>query len=114
VVRLDGQLLFLLQLFIYVSGFVADPLLLWKLKYESLSNCQQSYYKNIGYFGGIYTCEFFFKLTVKFQLFTKTFMLIDCVDVTDIRQTFYIVNTISDIFTNVAGDTIFLIFFKRN
>jgi hypothetical protein len=33
-------------------------------------------------------------------------MLIDCVDVTDIRQTFYIVNFISDIFTNVAGDTI--------
>jgi hypothetical protein len=44
--------------------------------------------------------------SMKFQLFTKTFMLIDCVDVTDIRQTFYIVNTISDIFTNVAGDTI--------
>jgi hypothetical protein len=39
----------------FVSGLVADPLLLWKLKYESLSNCQQSYYKNIGYFGGIYT-----------------------------------------------------------
>ena len=41
-------------------------------------------------------------------------MLIDCVDVTDIRQTFYNVNTISDIFTNIAGDTIFWIFFKRN
>ena len=27
------------------------------LKYESFSNCQQSYYRNIGYFGGIYTCE---------------------------------------------------------
>jgi hypothetical protein len=45
----------------FVSGFVADPLLLWKLKYESLSNCQQSYYRNIGYFGEIYTCEFFFQ-----------------------------------------------------
>ena len=52
--------------------------------------------------------------SMKFQLFTKTFMLIDCVDVTDIRQTFYNVNFISDIFTNVAGDTIFLNFFKRN
>jgi hypothetical protein len=41
-------------------------------------------------------------------------MLIDCVDVTDIRQTFYNVNFISDIFTNVVGDTIFLKFFKRN
>jgi hypothetical protein len=44
--------------------------LLWKLKYESLSNCQQSYYRNIGYFGGIYTCEFFFKLTVVHYLFS--------------------------------------------
>ena len=26
------------------------------LKYESFSNCQQSYYRNIGYFEGIYTC----------------------------------------------------------
>jgi len=31
-------------------------------------------------------------------------ILIDCVDVADISQTFY--NTISDLFTNVAGDTI--------
>jgi hypothetical protein len=29
-------------------------------------------------------------------------------------QTFYNVNFISDIFTNVVGDTIFLKFFKRN
>ena len=27
------------------------------LKYESFSNCEQSYYRNIGYFEGIYTCE---------------------------------------------------------
>ena len=27
------------------------------LKYESFSNCQQSYYRNIGYFERIYTCE---------------------------------------------------------
>ena len=27
------------------------------LKYESFSNCQQSYYRNIYYFGEIYTCE---------------------------------------------------------
>ena len=27
------------------------------LKYESFSNCQQSYYKNIGYFEWSYTCE---------------------------------------------------------
>ena len=32
------------------------------------------------------------------------YILIGCVDVADIRQTFY--NTISDLFTNVAGDTI--------
>jgi len=28
------------------------------LKYESFSNCEQSYYRNIGYFEGIYTREF--------------------------------------------------------
>ena len=27
------------------------------LKYESFSNCQQSYNRNIGYFEGIYICE---------------------------------------------------------
>jgi hypothetical protein len=32
--------------------------------------------------------------------------LVDCVDVSDIRQTFYNVNYIFDLFTNVAGDTI--------
>ena len=32
--------------------------------------------------------------------------IIDCVDVADIRQTFYNVNTIFYLFTNVAGDTI--------
>ena len=30
-----------------------------------------------------------------------------CVDVADVRQTFYNVNTLSDLFTNVACDTIF-------
>ena len=30
-------------------------------------------------------------------------ILIGCVDVADIRQTFYNVNTISDLFINVAG-----------
>ena len=32
--------------------------------------------------------------------------LIDCVDVVDVRQTFYNVNNLSNLFTNVAGDTI--------
>ena len=32
--------------------------------------------------------------------------LVDCVDVSDIRLTFYNVNYIFDLFTNVAGDTI--------
>ena len=31
---------------------------------------------------------------------------IDCVDVSDVRQTFYNVNNLYDVFTNVAGDTI--------
>ena len=31
--------------------------LLCFLKCESFSNCQQSYYRDIGYFEGIYTCE---------------------------------------------------------
>jgi hypothetical protein len=30
---------------------------IYHLKYESFSNCEQSYYRNIGYFEGIYTCE---------------------------------------------------------
>ena len=28
----------------------------------------------------------------------------DCVDVSDVRQTFYNVNNLYDVFTNVAGD----------
>jgi len=32
-------------------------------------------------------------------------ILIGCVDIADIRQTFYDVNTISYLFANVAGDT---------
>ena len=39
-------------------------------------------------------------------------VLIDCVDVTDVRQTFYNVNNISDLFTNVAGDNFEI--FERN
>ena len=34
-------------------------------------------------------------------------VLIDCVDVADVRQTFYNANSLSNLFTNVAGDTIF-------
>jgi hypothetical protein len=33
-------------------------------------------------------------------------LLLDCVDVSDIRQNFYNVNSIFDLFTNVAGGTI--------
>ena len=33
-------------------------------------------------------------------------VLLDCVDVADIRQTFYNVNNLYGLFTNVAGDTI--------
>ena len=33
-------------------------------------------------------------------------VLIDCVDVADIRQTFYNANSLSNLFTNIAGDTI--------
>jgi hypothetical protein len=33
-------------------------------------------------------------------------VLIDCVDVADVRQTLYNVNNLYDLFTNVAGDTI--------
>ena len=33
-------------------------------------------------------------------------VLIDCVDVADVLQTFYNVNNLSNLFTNVEGDTI--------
>ena len=36
-------------------------------------------------------------------------VLINCID---IRKTFYNINTIFDLFTNVAGDTIFFFFLK--
>ena len=39
-------------------------------------------------------------------------ILIDCIDVADIRQSLYSISAMSDLFTNVAGDTI-LIFFKE-
>jgi hypothetical protein len=45
--------------------------------------------------------------------FSLTYVLIDCVDVADVRQTFYNTNSLSNLFTNVAGDTN-LQFFKRN
>ena len=34
-------------------------------------------------------------------------VLIDCVDVADVRQTFYNDNSLYDLFTNVGGETIF-------
>jgi hypothetical protein len=33
-------------------------------------------------------------------------VLLDCVDVSDVRQNFYSVNNVCDLFTNIAGDTI--------
>jgi hypothetical protein len=33
-------------------------------------------------------------------------VLTDCVDVVNVRQTFYKVNNLYDLFTNIAGDTI--------
>ena len=38
--------------------------------------------------------------------FSHSQVLIDCVDVADVQQTFYNVNNLYDLFTNVAGDTI--------
>jgi hypothetical protein len=38
--------------------------------------------------------------------FSLKHVLIDCVDVADVRQTFYNANSLSNLFTNVAGDTI--------
>jgi hypothetical protein len=38
--------------------------------------------------------------------FSLKYVLIDCVDVADVRQTFYNANSLSNLFTNVAGDTI--------
>jgi hypothetical protein len=38
--------------------------------------------------------------------FSLRHALIDCVDVVDVRQTFYNVNNLYDLFSNVAGDTI--------
>ena len=38
--------------------------------------------------------------------FSLKHVLIDCMDVADVRQTFYNANSLSNLFTNVAGDTI--------
>jgi hypothetical protein len=38
--------------------------------------------------------------------FSLKHVLIDCVDVADVRQTFYNANSLSNLFTNVSGDTI--------
>ena len=38
--------------------------------------------------------------------FSLKHVLIDCVDVANVRQTFYNANSLSNLFTNVAGDTI--------
>ena len=38
--------------------------------------------------------------------FSLSDVLVDCVDVTNVRQTFYNVNNLYDLLTNVAGDTI--------
>jgi kelch-like protein 2/3 len=40
------------------------------------------------------------------SIYSLNHVLLDCVDVADIRQTFYTVNNLYDLFTNVAGDTI--------
>jgi kelch-like protein 2/3 len=40
------------------------------------------------------------------SIFSLKHVLIDCVDVADVRQTFYNANSLSKLFTNVAGDTI--------
>jgi hypothetical protein len=40
-------------------------------------------------------------------------VLIDCVDLADVQHTFYNVNNLSNLLTNVAGDTLFK-FVKRN
>ena len=45
--------------------------------------------------------------------FSLKHVLIDCVDVADVRQTFYNANSFPNLFTNVAGDTI-LQFLKEN
>ena len=34
-------------------------------------------------------------------------VIVDCVDVVDVRQTFYNVHNLNDVFINIAGDTIF-------
>ena len=38
--------------------------------------------------------------------FSLKHVLIDCVAVADVRQTFYNANSLSNLFTNIAGDTI--------
>ncbi len=39
---------------------------------------------------------------------------IDCIEVSDVHQTFYNVNNLTDLFTNIIGDTIeFLFFIKK-
>ena len=46
--------------------------------------------------------------------FSLRHVLIDCVDVAAVRQTFYNVNNLYDLFTNVAGDTILKLKKKKN
>ena len=38
--------------------------------------------------------------------FSLNHVMIECVDVADVRQTFYNANSLSNLFTNVAGSTI--------
>jgi kelch-like protein 2/3 len=40
------------------------------------------------------------------SIYSLKHVLLDCVDVADVRQTFYNVHSLYDLFTNVAGDTI--------
>jgi hypothetical protein len=47
-----------IKLIYYIGISIFDQLFfLCFLKYEFSPNCVQSYYKNIGYFEGLYTCE---------------------------------------------------------
>ena len=67
--------------FFYYHKIFEQLFFLCFLKYDSFSNCQQSHYRNIGYFEGIYKCEnlTFHLQTEKDVKFVSEMVLTQCI-----------------------------------
>lgn len=46
--------------------------------------------------------------------YSQKHIILDCVDVVDVSQTFYNINNLSGLFKNVAGNTIFFRYLNKN